>query len=420
MSKIDRQLLAAQRGWSQEKLEKAHVAVVGSTNLAQLLVTDFLAMEFGTVTWCGRPSIPTITFDSFNPQAQHFVTGNIFGHATAFDEYVGKPDFLIDAVNDPEEKMQIMAYSIHAQVPLLSCSASKTGIYYKFVNANDSARDILQTQERIWANSNDGTSNSVIAAGLISDNIRKRISPLTNEKPHEIQDRYQLNSKERNAGYEERKPRILQIGAGGTGNFAALTLSMQGLSADIMDNDVVEESNLSRQVLFSDADVANRANKAKALASRLGSSWRFIDYKFGSDFSTKEKYDVVLCCVDNNLARYHINKYCMAQNIPLINCGTGLNHGVVMPVVRGETACLDCQVLGELGKAYAQGSSAGQRNGGGCHEAAIVTPNQIVGALLADRVRKVVFDNNLSAFTYRTTDGIIKYSPFEICRPVCR
>ena len=63
--------------------------------------------------------------------------------------------------------------------------------------------------------------------------------------------------------------KALVVGAGGLGGPIALALGAAGIDLDIVDADVVEVSNLHRQIQFTDADVGR--GKAATLAARQAS-----------------------------------------------------------------------------------------------------------------------------------------------------
>ncbi|KAF8528345.1 hypothetical protein BU17DRAFT_61027 [Hysterangium stoloniferum] len=53
-------------------------------------------------------------------------------------------------------------------------------------------------------------------------------------------------------------------------------------------------------------------------------------------------FDIVLNALDNLDARRHVNKMCMAANVPLVESGTAGYFGQVQPIVKDQTECFDC------------------------------------------------------------------------------
>ena len=64
------------------------------------------------------------------------------------------------------------------------------------------------------------------------------------------------------------------------------------------------------------------------------------DSSFDVDFV--RTFDVVLNGLDNLEARKHVNRLCLAAEVPLIESGTTGYLGQVTAHVRGQTACFEC------------------------------------------------------------------------------
>lgn len=64
------------------------------------------------------------------------------------------------------------------------------------------------------------------------------------------------------------------------------------------------------------------------------------DAKYGLSYFSK--FTIVLNALDNIDARKHVNRLCLATNIPLIDAGTTGYLGQVMPIFKGATECYEC------------------------------------------------------------------------------
>lgn len=64
------------------------------------------------------------------------------------------------------------------------------------------------------------------------------------------------------------------------------------------------------------------------------------DPEFGTDFF--QTFTIVFNALDNLDARRHVNKMCLAADVPLIESGTTGFLGQVQVIKRGVTACYDC------------------------------------------------------------------------------
>lgn len=117
---------------------------------------------------------------------------------------------------------------------------------------------------------------------------------------------------------------VLVVGAGGLGSPALLYLAAAGIGKiGIIDFDVVQESNLQRQVLFTTDDTGT--NKAQAAAQHLNKLNPFVSVipikeKLSSDnaLTIISNFDVVLDGSDNFPTRYLVNDACILLEKPFV------------------------------------------------------------------------------------------------------
>src|SRR6186713_2586420 len=116
--------------------------------------------------------------------------------------------------------------------------------------------------------------------------------------------------------------RVLCVGAGGLGSPAALYLAAAGVGTiGIIDFDVVDESNLQRQVLFDVNEVG--VSKVEAAKQRLEGLNPHIDFRIYNTVLSSENalgiisdYDVVADGTDNFPTRYLVNDACVLLGKP--------------------------------------------------------------------------------------------------------
>lgn len=115
---------------------------------------------------------------------------------------------------------------------------------------------------------------------------------------------------------------MLCIGAGGFGSPVALYLAAAGVGKlDIVDFDVVELSNLPRQVLHGTADVGRpKTQSAKGTLQHLNPKVQVLPHDTRLTRETAvdiiRPYDVVVDCTDNFPARYVVNDACVLLRQP--------------------------------------------------------------------------------------------------------
>jgi molybdopterin/thiamine biosynthesis adenylyltransferase len=144
--------------------------------------------------------------------------------------------------------------------------------------------------------------------------------------------------------------RILLVGCGALGCVLADAMVRAGVGhVRIVDRDFVELSNLQRQVLFDEQDVADHLPKVIAAARRLRrvNSEVIIepivaDVDYANIAELAEGVSLILDGTDNFEIRYLINDLSLEKNIPWIFTGCTGAVGQVMPVFPHESACLRC------------------------------------------------------------------------------
>jgi molybdopterin/thiamine biosynthesis adenylyltransferase len=144
--------------------------------------------------------------------------------------------------------------------------------------------------------------------------------------------------------------RVLLIGCGALGCVLADSLVRAGVGLiRIVDRDFVELTNLQRQVLFNEQDVADHLPKVIAAERRLRSVNSEVtvepvvaDVDWSNIGGLAEGMFLILDGTDNFEIRYLINDVSLETGIPWIFTGCTGSVGQVMPVFPGDSACLRC------------------------------------------------------------------------------
>lgn len=144
--------------------------------------------------------------------------------------------------------------------------------------------------------------------------------------------------------------RILLAGAGGLGSAIATYLAAAGVGyIRIVDEDVVERSNLNRQILYQEKDIgACKVEAAKKTIHALNRDvevdpvCRHIDET--SVNGLVSGMDLILDGMDNFAARYVLNRAGLNAKIPFIHGAVNGFYGQVTTLIPGITPCLRCIV----------------------------------------------------------------------------
>ena len=120
------------------------------------------------------------------------------------------------------------------------------------------------------------------------------------------------------AGQEKIKnSKVLVVGAGGLGCPVALYLAAAGVGTiGLIDFDVVDQSNLQRQVLYSEKDVGkSKVHMARERLVQLNSNVNVICIEDMLDATNAteifEKFDIIVDACDNFDTRYVISDTCV-------------------------------------------------------------------------------------------------------------
>jgi len=141
--------------------------------------------------------------------------------------------------------------------------------------------------------------------------------------------------------------RALVIGVGGLGCSAALALARGGVGViGLIDPDVVDLSNLPRQLLYGDADVGRP--KVEVAAERLhgvAPATRIAATR--ARFTTRDAgwlrdFDVVLDGTDTIAAKFAVNDAAVAARVPLVHAGAVEFRAQLLTILPGRSACYRC------------------------------------------------------------------------------
>jgi len=154
--------------------------------------------------------------------------------------------------------------------------------------------------------------------------------------------------------------RVAIIGAGGTGSIAAEGICRLGVQELILvDSDTLERSNLNRWQGATPADVGEK--KVAVLARHLKMMFPDIQIDVVDEMLFSQRSvdavkhaDLLLGCIDDNKARYFMNRISLQYLVPYIDCSSGIRveEGQVVKlgtrlamVIPTYTACLDCSKI---------------------------------------------------------------------------
>lgn len=153
------------------------------------------------------------------------------------------------------------------------------------------------------------------------------------------------------AGQQQlQNSKALICGCGALGSVIANTLVRAGVGQiRLVDRDFLEITNLQRQVLYDEADVAAGLPKAIAAKNRLEKVNSEVtveaivaDVDFRNIPALVKGVDVIVDGTDNFDTRFLLNDASINFQIPWVYGGCIGSEGQTMTIVPGQTACLRC------------------------------------------------------------------------------
>jgi len=145
-----------------------------------------------------------------------------------------------------------------------------------------------------------------------------------------------------------RAAKVLVVGAGALGNEVLKNLALLGVGQVlVIDLDEIEESNLTRSVLFRSSD----RGKSKALAAakmlqEINPDTHVVpihgNVMTDIGLGVFRDVDVVIGCLDNREARLWVNRCCWKVGTPWVDGGIQEISGVAKVFVPPDSACYEC------------------------------------------------------------------------------
>lgn len=140
------------------------------------------------------------------------------------------------------------------------------------------------------------------------------------------------------------------VGCGALGTTIADQLARAGVGTlTLIDRDIVEWTNLQRQVLFTESDARDAIPKALAAANRLAQVNSLVHVRpVVADINPRSaehlcgSADVILDGTDNFQTRYLLNDVCVKTGTPLVYGGVVGTTGMTITILPRETPCLRC------------------------------------------------------------------------------
>ena len=130
----------------------------------------------------------------------------------------------------------------------------------------------------------------------------------------------------------------------------------------IIDNDILDISNLQRQILYNESQIGkDKVNSAKEVLSKLNSEVQinvfkdFIDETSIKKYLKEKNYDFIVDCSDNFKTKFLVNKIAIKNNLRCVIAGIKDFYGQVITINPKKTACYQCVFSEPIGTSSEEG-----------------------------------------------------------------
>ncbi len=144
--------------------------------------------------------------------------------------------------------------------------------------------------------------------------------------------------------------RVLIMGAGGLGSGVIMNLAALGVGQiKIIDGDIVEESNLNRQIIHKYKNIG----RAKVISAKDWVQEFNPDIRVELDkikinelnyFNIIQNYDIIVDCFDSYESKYMLNEIALRHKKALVHGATQGFYGQVTTIIPDKTGCLECVI----------------------------------------------------------------------------
>ncbi len=330
MERLDRQLRIG--GWNQSALDKSRIGVVGDDDLlASLFLLSAAALGINQLVVVA-PALNGRLVDvarKVNPLLDWAHLEGFYTHPVQ-DDFFRECSLAVDLSHYGLATKLLIEKGFREAMPVVrGFCYERGGAQGLRVFTYLRGREWRELDQVVTSNNlprehfDDGVLDTIVA-GIVLEEVKnllmeQRISGAL------------IGYERGRLGGSDRQPRILVVGAGALGNFVGLGLAFSGYEhCTFLDPDVVEVTNLNRQIFLYDA---LGQSKAETLSARMNGlfqmkSQALVEYlQADMDLSS---YDVVFDCVDNFETRIVLSGLCRDQGRTLISGGTSADAGQVV------------------------------------------------------------------------------------------
>ncbi|MGH7774020.1 MAG: HesA/MoeB/ThiF family protein [Candidatus Binatia bacterium] len=404
--RLDRQVRI--EGWDQRVLDKAKIGLVGDDDLLVSLYTmSASALGLNTMIVVAPRLDDTLleTARKVNPALNISLMEGFYTHPVMDDIFTGC-NAVVDLSQYGLANKLLLEKGFRETIPIVRgfCYEEDGEQGFKIFTYMrgrewDELEQVVSPQNLPGDHFDDGVLD-IIASGIALEETK---NILMGQRVSEDVITY----KRTRLAAARHDPNICVVGAGALGNFVGLGLAYSGFRRiTFIDPDVVEITNLNRQVFLADAI---GLGKAAALSQRLNDSFgievqpRVAYFRADTNISP---YDVIFDCVDNFETEILLSEKCQAHNKVLISGGTSENAGQVIVYDPTQRARTPAELLGLYDIVGERKIETYERVRASCAyrpDPSVIMANQIIAGFMVDSYRMLLDGQKAANIFYDST-----------------
>ncbi len=408
-NRLDRQLRI--EGWNQKALENAKIGVVGDDDLlASLYIMSASALGINNVVIVA-PTLNTILVETAKKLNPRFALTHVEGFYThpVMGELFDACSLIVDLSHFGLANKLVLEKGFREKKPIIR------GLCYQ-ENGEQGLKVFTYMRGREWQELGEIVSPYNLPNGHFDDGVLDTIiSGIVLEETKNLlmdqdvsDDLISYTRNQLNTSNHQKK--ILVVGSGALGSFVGLGLAYSGFQQiTFMDPDVVEVTNLNRQIFFYDAV---GESKAKTLSEKLKALFGIDTNDQTAYFDTNSdisSFDVVFDCVDNFESRIVLSEKCSAQGKILVSGGTSPDAGQIVIYNPDADEVTPAELLGMYDIVESRDPETYQRERAACiyqPDPSVIMTNQIAAGFMVDAYRMLLDGQKPRNIFYNSTSNI--------------
>jgi molybdopterin/thiamine biosynthesis adenylyltransferase len=403
--RLDRQLRI--EDWDQRALDEAKLGVVGDDDLlGSVYLLSASALGVNNIVVIGPRLDGTLREMALkiNPTLNLVHVEGYYTHPVLDDVFIGC-DVIADVSSYALANKLLLEKGYQEGIPIVRgfCyqKDGEQGLkVFTYVRGREwHALEALISPNQLPADHFDDGVLDIIAAGIL---LEETTNVLMGRKTSAEAIAYQRRS----VPPVRNDARVCVVGAGALGNFVGLGLAYTGFTTiNFVDHDMVDVTNLNRQVFLYDAVGLSKAGTlAQRLKHMVGIDVRADVRSFDRETDISE-YDVIFDCVDNFETKIVLSEKCREEKKLLISGGTGVDAGQVVvyhPSAAGKTPA---ELLGLSDIVAGRETDRREGEAACAHQPdpSVIMTNQVIAGFMVDACRMVLAGQEPVSIFYDST-----------------